>query len=330
MQEQESERKHVSTSKEELQDNTVTYDDGDYVYTPSEDHIFLDDTEDMIYYDNLITVYLEKKISDREKEKFKEKIDGESIVSDLSGTINMLDIMVAPADYTELQQKAEELAKMDGVQYAMISFPVMPEEQTAAYWDGDNDIGNETSPSGADWWAEAIGAYSAWDFERYCNPIVAGVMDNGFETGHIDFQRNGHSVLTVLNDNSTEEHGTHVAGLIAAQDNNLGSRGVIPSADVVCIDWAQEAEDGTEFSLGTPTAVGQSFKMMIEYAERKQLPIVINNSWGSYLGIWQLVGKRLDYDLIQNSNFYDYGNGEWNDKRPGRQGNHRSTLQENM
>lgn len=300
-QKQESEKKHVSTSKEELQNNTVTYDDGDYVYTPSEEHIFLDDTENMIYYDNLITVYLDKQISDQEKEKLKEQIDGESIVSDLSGTINVLDIMVAPSDYAKLQQKAEEAAKLDGVQYAMISFPVMPEEDTAAYWDGDDDIGNEASPSGADWWAEAIGAYSAWEFERYCNPIVVGIMDNGFETGHIDFQRNGHSVLTVLNDNSTEEHGTHVAGLIAAQDNDMGSRGVIPSADVVCIDWAQEAEDGTEVNLLTPTGVSQGFKQMIEYAEREQLPIVINNSWGNVRKLRELLAKYIAPDLAGHS-----------------------------
>ena len=300
-QKQESEKKHVSTSKEELQNNTVTYDDGDYVYTPSEEHIFLDDTENMIYYDNLITVYLDKKISDQEKEKIKKKIDGESIVSDLSGTINMLDIVVAPSDYTELQQKAEELTKMDGVQYAMISFPVMPEEDTADYWDGDGDLKNEASPSGADWWAEAIGAYSAWDFERYCNPIVVGVMDSGFETGHIDFQRNGHSVLTVLNDNSADDHGTHVAGLIAAQDNNLGSRGVIPSADVVCIDWAQEAEDGTEVNLLTPTGVSQGFKQMIEYAEREQLPIVINNSWGNVRKLRELLARYIAPNLAGHS-----------------------------
>ncbi len=301
VQAQESERKHISTSKEELQNNTVTYDDGDYVYTPSENHIFVDDTENMIYYDNLITVYLDKKISDQEKEKIKKKIDGESIVSDLSGTINMLDIVVAPSDYTELQQKAEELTKMDGVQYAMISFPVMPEEDTAAYWDGDGDLKNEASPSGADWWAEAIGAYSAWDFERYCNPIVVGVMDSGFEVSHMDLQRNGHSVLTVLNDNSADDHGTHVAGLIAAQDNNLGSRGVIPSADVVCIDWAQEAEDGTEVNLLTPTGVSQGFKQMIEYAEREQLPIVINNSWGKVRKLRELLAKHIAPNLAGHS-----------------------------
>lgn len=121
---QKSERKHVSTSKEELQDNTVTYDDGDYVYTPSDDHIFFDDTDHMIYYDNLITVYLDRKISNQEKEKIKKKIDGESIGSDLSGTLNVLDIVVASSDYAKLQQKAEEAAKLDGAQYAMISFPV--------------------------------------------------------------------------------------------------------------------------------------------------------------------------------------------------------------
>ena len=117
--------------------------------------------------------------------------------------------MVASSDYAKLQQKAEEAAKLDGAQYAMISFPVMPEEDTAAYWDGDGDLKNEASPSGVEWWAEAIGAYSAWDFERYCNPIVVGVMDSGFEVSHMDLQRNGHSVLTVLNDNSADDHGTH-------------------------------------------------------------------------------------------------------------------------
>lgn len=299
-QKQESEKKHVSTSKEELQNNTVTYDDGDYVYTPSDDHIFFDDTENMIYYDNLITVYLDKKISDQEKEKIKEKIGGESIASDLSGTINVLDIVVAPSDYTELQQKAEELTKMDGVQYAMISFPVMPEEDTAVYWDGDGDLKNEASPSGADWWAEAIGAYSAWDFERYCNPIVVGVMDSGFEVSHMDLQRNGQSVLKVLNNNSVEEHGTHVAGLIAAQDNDMGSRGVIPSADVVCIDWAQE-EDGTEVNLLTPTGVSQGFKQMIEYAEREQLPIVINNSWGKVRKLRELLARYIAPNLAGRS-----------------------------
>lgn len=298
---QKSERKHVSTSKEELQDNTVTYDDGDYVYTPSDDHIFFDDTDHMIYYDNLITVYLDRKISNQEKEKIKKKIDGESIGSDLSGTLNVLDIVVASSDYAKLQQKAEEAAKLDGAQYAMISFPVMPEEDTAAYWDGDGDLKNEASPSGVEWWAEAIGAYSAWDFERYCNPIVVGVMDSGFEVSHMDLQRNGHSVLTVLNDNSADDHGTHVAGLIAAQDNNLGSRGVIPSADVVCIDWAQEAEDGTEVNLLTPTGVSQGFKQMIEYAEREQLPIVINNSWGKVRKLRELLAKHIAPNLAGHS-----------------------------
>ena len=298
---QKSERKHVSTSKEELQDNTVTYDDGDYVYTPSDDHIFFDDTDHMIYYDNLITVYLDRKISNQEKEKIKKKIDGESIDSDLSGTLNVLDIVVASSDYAKLQQKAEEAAKLDGAQYAMISFPVMPEEDTAAYWDGDGDLKNEASPSGVEWWAEAIGAYSAWDFERYCNPIVVGVMDSGFEVSHMDLQRNGHSVLTVLNDNSADDHGTHVAGLIAAQDNNLGSRGVIPSADVVCIDWAQEAEDGTEVNLLTPTGVSQGFKQMIEYAEREQLPIVINNSWGKVRKLRELLAKHIAPNLAGHS-----------------------------
>lgn len=284
-QKQESEKKHVSTSKEELQNNTVTYDDGDYVYTPSEDHIFLDDTENMIYYDNLITVYLDEKISDQEKEKIKEKIGGERIASDLSGTVNVLDIVVAPSDYAELQQKAEEAMKLDGVQYAMISFPVMPEEQTAAYWDGDDDIGNEASPDGADWWAEAIGAYSAWEFERYCNPVVVGIIDSGFEVNHIDFRRNGRSVITMLNDNSADDHGTHVAGLIAAQDNDIGSRGVIPSADMVCIDWEQMTEDGEKESILTPVWLTQNIKRMVDYAEERHLPIVINNSWGSVLHI---------------------------------------------
>ena len=60
---------HITKQKEKTgKGETVKYSDGDYVYVPDSESIKVDEKVEIVYYDNLITVYLEKNTSDEEKE----------------------------------------------------------------------------------------------------------------------------------------------------------------------------------------------------------------------------------------------------------------------
>lgn len=288
---------HITKQKEKTgKGENVKYSDGDYVYVPDSESIKVDEKVEIVYYDNLITVYLEKNTSDEEKEALAKLLDGD-IVSNISGCINMIEVEVESTDYSGIQKKIGNILDEKCVQSAMCSIPVAIENETSKVWNGESDLGNESDPKGADWWAEAVGAYTAWDYDSLTDSIVVGVVDNGFEVMHEDLQRDEKSVITMLNENSIDmkknspEHGTHVVGLIGAQDNSIGMRGIADKAEIVCADW--QLSDGT--TLLTPAAISKIYESMIEYAKKQNKPIVINNSWGTSMSILYMFSRVTAY-----------------------------------
>ena len=107
--------------------------------------------------------------------------------------------------------------------------------------------------------------------------------------------------------NSKDDHGTHVAGIIASNNNSFGIRGIADSASLVCIDWSPD--DSINY-LSTGEYI-EMIKQLIE-ADAK----VINNSWGTYFlskdGYTQnLYGKDLgikylfEYLAVDSTGAYD-------------------------
>ncbi len=81
---------------------------------------------------------------------------------------------------------------------------------------------NEGNPDGLNWWLEAIEAPSAWYYKHRFNNIKIGIVDSGFDNEHEDLN------ISVINENVAENHGTLVAGIIGAIDNNTkGVTGIV-------------------------------------------------------------------------------------------------------
>lgn len=251
------------------------YDNGDVTFTPGEENISYEKASGTIYFNNLLAVYTFDNLSASDAQKLADMVKG-SVVGKINGSINMLQIMVRESSLEELISMAEILMSDSRVLYASYDYPVELTESglDSNPWSNnnvpENDRGNEYHPDGNDWWAEAIGAYTSWSYENYCTPIKVGIIDSGFWDQHDDLLGKI-SFLPSYAINSEANHGTHVAGVIAAQNNNIGIRGIADEASLVCVDWSPT--DNTSYlSSGDYSRI---IKQMIENGVK-----VINNSWG--------------------------------------------------
>ncbi len=265
-----------------LPDMQITrgYPNGDEVFIPSPAHLIYDPKNAVVFYDNVLSVYLVEDVSDAAAQELAESVDGE-VAGRLQGCINALQIKVEDSGFAGLQKKAEKLMKNDLVLYASYDYPIAmdPTAADATPWSDhtdtpESDRGNEASPAGNDWWAEAIGAYSAWEYEDQCQPIKVGILDDGFDLNHEDLSGQI-QLLSGYENTSADDHGTHVAGLIAAKDNDVGIKGIVSHAKLLCADWST-TKDGQKINLITNSEYRKIIKQMVE--EKAQ---VINNSWGA-------------------------------------------------
>lgn len=249
------------------------YDDGNYTYHYTEEDIRIDYENCVTYVDNLINVYLYEEISDGEKEALAAQADG-VVVTDIHGNINMLQILVEESDFDRINACADILAENDAVLDAVYEVPVYIEETVAdnnpwAVFGIEDDRGNESSPAGNDWWAEAIGAYTAWEFEEYFQNVCVGVVDTGLDLSHPDLS--GITLLSEYPEYLTGDHGTSVASIIGAADNTIGLRGVASCASnnvsIYYTDWVGKDIQNHELAY--------IYELMALNGAK-----VINNSWG--------------------------------------------------
>ena len=261
---------------------------GDTVYQPAVSTVSYDEDTGLLYYENLLIVYLIENSSQEEREALAAKVDG-TLVGNMSGSMNVIEILVEDTAYADLEQKAEILMEEENVLYSSTEIPMMMENTAdenpweAGEQDKKNNDHNESKPDGNDWWAEAIGAFSAWDYvdshEQDLANVAVGIMDDGVDAEHEEFQKNGESKIHWLEDhkeNLAFDHGTHVTGLIGAENNQAGIRGVADRTDLYFVSWWKE----DLFSTGEYVNVT---KQMIETMLSEHTACVVNNSWATVI-----------------------------------------------
>lgn len=275
---QETAKFAVSETDFEFSGETITYDNGDYIYKAGEDTIQMDSDSGVIYFDRILQVYLESELTDEQINELIAAVDGK-LVGKIAGRMNILQVRIPESGFDALEEAAQKLMEQENVLFSGYDYPVHIENTMAGQdtnpWSEaageDGKTYNEDEPSGNNWWAEAIGAYTAWNNlpEKIDNGIV-GIIDNEFDVNHPDLK--GKIRIIGNEENSKISHGTHVAGIAGAMNNNIGIRGIADSAQIIAkvyADW---------YDYETVLLRVADNKLLIDNGAK-----VVNNSWGVYL-----------------------------------------------
>ncbi|MDT8903949.1 S8 family serine peptidase [Anaeroselena agilis] len=128
--------------------------------------------------------------------------------------------------------------------------------------------------------------------------ITLGIADNFAQLTHVEFANKPNSGTIKLSQNynwAEYTHGTHVAGIMAADKNNLGMHGVAFEANLLSGDVLSDNQYNNLLGAYNAFIANSSIK-------------IINNSWGStaYYDVagkaaFQDPGFQLSLDVLQNA-----------------------------
>lgn len=287
---------------ENSQDIVITYEDNDYIMRPSADRICQEETTGAKYYDRMVTAFLRREPSEDELQALVDSVNG-TLTGQIRGAVDYVQIELPESGFDKIQQAAEMLMENELVRYADCDYPVdicenVDETDTNPWSEKQNSKGckyDEGNPGGNNWWAECIGAYTAWGMKSsVTDHVIVGIIDEGFNFRHEDLQGktstilktssgedrdvvNWNHVLSVKNEwySTFGDHGTHVTGIIGAVNNNIGIRGVADDAQLLVASW--RLENGTKNALSSGEYVAMEEEMIARGAK------VVNNSWGFYV-----------------------------------------------
>ncbi len=231
-------------------------------------------------------------------------------------------VQTVPTDLEGLMALCDKLNAHGAVAMAAISPAHKLENQFTpddpfAEYDWYEEHWNESSPYGNNWWLEAIDARGAWGYGSLFEHIDIGVVDGGFDTAHDELD--GKIVFPNSKEasrNRPNSHGTHVAGIIAAEGNNgKGISGICQDSTLICVDWTPS--DGqlwipdlavlygftkvvkagakvVNFSVGISSSIGEN---------SKRFPSIVNNFDAllySY-AMGSLLSKGYDFLVVQSA-----------------------------
>lgn len=275
--------------------------DGDSVYQLKDDQVAYDNEENIYYVDNILLAFVKQGLTQAQKDQVAEKVDG-VIVGELSGDLNLLQIEVDEAGFSALQEQAEALMRDSRVHYASVDLPVLTADRAvSAAMPDDSATG--------DWWQLAVNLDAAWDaFADQFGPVTVGVIDSGIDPRHQEFSGRAscasdyyrdHNEQTLSDYNASQEaqeavdHGTHVAGIIAAEHDGDAVDGVAPNATITFADYSLDAVAASDRQQWSSIAsdIGALKAVLAQGAK------VINCSYGTHYPSQQTYEERRQAEI---------------------------------
>ena len=166
----------------------------------------------------------------------------------------------------------EEVKNMEGVEYAQPNYILRTNEITEDAYIQQWGLNNTDAEHQID-----INAEAAWEVEEGSSSVTVGILDTGIDDSHPEIKKaiknNGYNFV----DNNSEtydekdgKHGTGIAGIIAAKDDDKGIRGVASGVEITPLKVMDQYKGYTSDII-----------LAIQYAEDEGISIV-NCSFGSY------------------------------------------------
>lgn len=308
----------VRVGHDEIVNNNADYNEliqdvnVDEVYQHNSENLIEDEESGIKFTNNIIIIMFDWDCTEQRKANIINSINGK-VVGGITG-YNELHIEIEESTLEELEEICDKLnenediyATYDTVSYTS-SVSKVPPNDPWGITDDNEDINWENAfDSSYTWSAVAIDAPGAWLYNAYFNNINIGIVDSGFSTQNKDL-----NLRVVSTENSPDDHGTKVAGIIGATPNNkTGISGIVWNKNILAYD-AENASGMHESDIykGIETLVKKNCKVInlsIGSPEALNDKQIKREGKTASKKMAQLLEKGYDFIIVQAA-----GNGDSN------------------
>lgn len=234
---------------------------------------------------------VEKKISNRVVVKISQETDPESLAESVGAEV----VRIGPLQFATLalpvqnyRDSLDKLVKAPGVLHVE---PVNILKVSVQ----EKNILTVNNPQTLEQWGLAkANVNKAWALEVTGNGVIIAVIDTGVDLNHPDLQNNlvaGYNANTGTEGSDVAQdkngHGTHVAGIIAAANNNIGVTGIAYQAKIMPIKAL------TAYGNGTDDCIADGIVWAADHGAK-----IINLSLGAFGG-GQVLDEAIRYAALK-------------------------------